>query len=269
MAKTETLEDESKYHCEICSKLVEKAKKRNGIYTLPPILVFCLQRFRGGAKNQDTVEFPIKDLNMAPYLKSENHGYQEDEMLYDLYAVVNHLGGTLNSGHYIADCYDEENGSWYNFNDTTVTKVVCADDAALKKRLCSGNNYVLFYKRRGFKCETNEDFEALRVEPTGKFDDMIKVVEVMKEEVKKEEPKDENAVMDKTGKHKLVYLKEKPKSYNMESIDCDCCNKKITFTDGFWNCEETRYDICDECYQKKLEELKKSSGQKAMNADLP
>jgi ubiquitin C-terminal hydrolase len=91
---------------------------------------------------------------MSKHLKNINHTYSDKEMLYDLYGIVNHLGATLSSGHYISDCYNEENNSWYNFNDTTVTKIVCDDDEALKKRLCSGDNYVLFYKRKDFKCES-------------------------------------------------------------------------------------------------------------------
>ena len=129
--KTDILEGDARYNCEICGKLVDQAKKSTGIYTLPNILLFCLQRYKSGTKNSDAVQYPIKGLDMSKHLRNDNHKYKDEDMLYDLYAIVNHLGNTLNSGHYIADCYNEENDSWYNFNDSTVTKITCVDDEAL------------------------------------------------------------------------------------------------------------------------------------------
>jgi len=120
----------------------------------------------------------------------------------------------LTSGHYVADCFNEEEQSWYNFNDPTVTKIEAADDAALHKKICTGNCYVLFYKRRGFKCEKYEDYEALRVIPTGKYDSMIKIIETSAHRKKEPEAvEDDGAIECKKG-HKLEECKEMPKSYD-------------------------------------------------------
>lgn len=40
-------------------------------------------------------------------------------VLYDLYAVTNHIGG-LGGGHYTAYC--KNSGDWYKFDDNYVTK---------------------------------------------------------------------------------------------------------------------------------------------------
>ena len=42
MTKSDTLENQNAYSCEVCDKKVSKATKTTGVYTLPPILVFCL-----------------------------------------------------------------------------------------------------------------------------------------------------------------------------------------------------------------------------------
>ena len=75
MTKTDYLEDDNKYNCELCAKFVDKAMKTTRIYSLPPILIFCFQRFRGGTKNGDTIEFPIKDLDMSKHIKNDSHTY--------------------------------------------------------------------------------------------------------------------------------------------------------------------------------------------------
>ena len=49
---------------------------------------------------------------MSPYVI-----VQEDNLIYDLYGVINH-SGTLNGGHYTAQCYNEEAKEWYGFNDS-------------------------------------------------------------------------------------------------------------------------------------------------------
>lgn len=67
-------------------------------------------------------------------------------------------------------------------------------------------------------------------------------------------------------------MTEKPKSYNdHDIIDCDICNKKITYAEGWWNCEKCRYDICTSCHDNKLQEKKQAAAtsEKKLNADLP
>lgn len=173
---------------------------------------------------------------MSKHLKNDYHKYTQEDFTYDLYAVVNHIGSTLQFGHYVSACYNEAEECWYDFNDSTVTKIDAADDAALHKKVVTGNCYVLFYKRRGFKCEKKEDYEALKTKPTGNFDSMIKVIDTSAQRKKEPEPEDDKDVKCEKG-HKLEEVKEKPKSYTMDSVECDNCDTKIIWTDGFMHCD--------------------------------
>lgn len=64
----------------------------------------------------------------------------EDGFLYDLYAVVNHVGA-LGAGHYFAYVLSEKDGKWKCFNDHQ-----CKDID--EKEVVSSTAYILFYRRR-------------------------------------------------------------------------------------------------------------------------
>uniref|UniRef100_A0A1B6GRZ4 ubiquitinyl hydrolase 1 n=1 Tax=Cuerna arida TaxID=1464854 RepID=A0A1B6GRZ4_9HEMI len=65
-----------------------------------------------------------------------------DEYTYDLYAVCNHHGQDLQSGHYTAYCRNPYDGQWYCFDDAKVSPVN-------ESQLVSAAAYILFYQRRG------------------------------------------------------------------------------------------------------------------------
>jgi len=62
---------------------------------------------------------------------------------YGLYGVVQHLGHSPFSGHYVAHCWHEASGAWWHFNDSKVSRMV---DAQLCDVL-TGGSYVLFLDR--------------------------------------------------------------------------------------------------------------------------
>ena len=48
-----------------------------------------------------------------------------NEILYQLTAVVTHLGATVEKGHYVADVYckkAKDGPTWFHYNDSEVTK---------------------------------------------------------------------------------------------------------------------------------------------------
>mmetsp|Transcript_67554 Transcript_67554/g.162186 ORF Transcript_67554/g.162186 Transcript_67554/m.162186 type:complete len:729 (-) Transcript_67554:155-2341(-) len=72
---------------------------------------------------------------------------QEDELLYELYAVCEHRGDSMQMGHYVAfvnsgDSLSEER--WYGLSDTKVWK--CS-----RKEVLDAEAYVAFYRRSGRK----------------------------------------------------------------------------------------------------------------------
>jgi hypothetical protein len=91
-------------------------------------------------------------------------------LIYDLYGVVNH-SGTLNFGHYTAQCFNEVHQKWFNFNDSMVSEVSQQD---LESDIVTPRAYVLFYKRRGFKIETPHDFLSIRLKESHLTDYLIK-----------------------------------------------------------------------------------------------
>lgn len=63
---------------------------------------------------------------MKPYVMM-----QEENQIYDLYAVVNH-SGSLGGGHYTAQCYNETDQQWHNFNDSSVSLLKLDKDSIPK-----------------------------------------------------------------------------------------------------------------------------------------
>lgn len=87
-------------YCPTCKKH-QRATKKFDLWSLPEVLVIHLKRFsytRSLRDKLDTlVEFPIRGLNMAPYILNPN----PTDAVYDLIGVCNHYGG-LGGGHCMA-----------------------------------------------------------------------------------------------------------------------------------------------------------------------
>ncbi|KAK5127993.1 hypothetical protein LTR85_005110 [Meristemomyces frigidus] len=138
--KREILSEDNSWFCSRCKELRQAAKTLE-IWTIPDILIVHLKRFGGNRSFRDKidvfVDYPIEGLDMT-----EKIGFKEDgkEYLYDLFAVDNHYGG-LGGGHYTAlakNFYDEQ---WYDYNDSSCSKVGEA-------KVHSPAAYLLFYRRR-------------------------------------------------------------------------------------------------------------------------
>jgi ubiquitin carboxyl-terminal hydrolase 4/11 len=152
------LDKDNAWYCNICKDHVEATKKIE-IYSAPPVLIFCFQRFKSHniyfkEKLEDKINFPITDFDMAPFVASETQKAAMP-LLYDLYAVSNHYG-SLAFGHYTAYCKNPINGLWYDFNDSSVSELDGPQDVA------SGASYVLYYKRKDFYTNGDVDFNQIR-----------------------------------------------------------------------------------------------------------
>jgi ubiquitin carboxyl-terminal hydrolase 4/11 len=105
----------------------------------------------------DQIDYPLTDLDLSPYVLSAKNGLGEDVSLqYDLYAVSNHYG-SLSFGHYTAYCKNPETGIWYDFNDSSVSRLTSDQDAI------SNSAYVLYYMRKDFFPSKDYDFASIKV----------------------------------------------------------------------------------------------------------
>uniref|UniRef100_A0AAV1UV29 Ubiquitin carboxyl-terminal hydrolase n=1 Tax=Peronospora matthiolae TaxID=2874970 RepID=A0AAV1UV29_9STRA len=167
-ADKEELEGTNQVYCRRCSKYQNSYKSLN-LHVLPDVLVLHIRRFDYCRQQKLTlkVNFPLIGLNMRPYtsvgidevdeLKRGNtngpvHGGNRNEYLYDLVAVVNHHGDSVNGGHYTTYVREEiserttslsgmEQHQWILFDDVEVKTVT---DVEVE----SSQAYLLCYVRR-------------------------------------------------------------------------------------------------------------------------
>ena len=97
-----------------------------------------------GTKIHRFISFP-EILNLNPFAKVDVPDFNEEndspaDFTYELYAVVVHKGETPSSGH-VFSYIRSPDGSWYEANDETVTKV------QLNVVLGEKDAYVLCYAR--------------------------------------------------------------------------------------------------------------------------
>eukprot|EP00794_Sanderia_malayensis_P015135 gene15135-16691_t len=180
--KEEKLDGDNKYFCANCQQK-QDASRRIVLQTLPPVLNLQLLRFvfdrNTGSKRKcnSVLKFPdCLDMNNFTKLDEPAHG------IYELTAVLIHVGMTASSGHYVAHILDKKDGTWYRFNDEAVEKMkgkklqLGAEDdpeenpskttkkpRASKGMHSSKNAYMLVYTR---KSELDENaFETSPPEP--------------------------------------------------------------------------------------------------------
>ncbi|XP_065906580.1 ubiquitin carboxyl-terminal hydrolase 16-like isoform X2 [Dysidea avara] len=171
--KLDVLDENNKFICQQCSSAkgdtVEcRVSKQNLIHHLPPVLILQMKRFNIGfynvTKDGRHVSFPLV-LDMAPYCTSDciqKMADKQKEILYGLYGLVVHHGGTLHGGHYTAyvrqrpqhgpyhtppsvstSRYDRETastGKWYDISDSWVSSGCTFSDV----QRCQA--YLLFYE---------------------------------------------------------------------------------------------------------------------------
>jgi ubiquitin C-terminal hydrolase len=114
MLAPEIMENENAWYDENLG-YKRSVSKQTLFWNFPPILAITLQRLLpNGNKDNRVVQFPLKYLQLAPYV----HGYNKEQYVYELMAVGLHHGD-LGGGHYTAIIRKAE-GQWVHFNDHMV-----------------------------------------------------------------------------------------------------------------------------------------------------
>ncbi|KAJ9246985.1 hypothetical protein DTO207G8_8445 [Paecilomyces variotii] len=118
----EMLCERNKFHCDNCGGLQE-AEKRMKIKRLPRILALHLKRFKYTEDLQRLQK--LFHRVVYPYhlrLFNTTDDAEDPDRLYELYAVVVHIGGGPYHGHYVAIIKTQEHG-WLLFDDEMVEPV--------------------------------------------------------------------------------------------------------------------------------------------------
>jgi ubiquitin carboxyl-terminal hydrolase 9/13 len=160
-SEEEMLCERNKFHCDNCGGLQE-AEKRMKIKRLPKILALHLKRFKY-TEDLQRLQKLFHRVVYPYYLRLFNttDDAEDPDRLYELYAVVVHIGGGPYHGHYISIIKTQDRG-WLLFDDEMVEPV----DKAYVRRFFGGLNelacaYVLFYQ------ETTEEAMQRELEAEG------------------------------------------------------------------------------------------------------
>eukprot|EP01134_Creolimax_fragrantissima_P002707 CFRG2707T1 len=123
--KAEELEGENRYRCETCKSL-QNASRHTELRSLPPVLHLQLMRFvfdmgtLSKRKLFTPLLFPevLYPKDFGPTIKLNNPA--DENIPYDVTAVLVHQGATAYSGHYVAHVLDISDRIWYRMSDESV-----------------------------------------------------------------------------------------------------------------------------------------------------
>lgn len=158
----EMLCERNKFHCDHCGGLQE-AEKRMKIKRLPKILALHLKRFK---YSEDYTKLEkLFHRVVYPYqlrMFNTTDEAQDPDRLYELYAVVVHIGGNAYHGHYVSVIKTKERG-WLLFDDEMVEPV---DKHYVRNffgdKPGTACAYVLFYQETTFeKMQAEQELEGL------------------------------------------------------------------------------------------------------------
>lgn len=155
--KEEQLGEDDLWYCPRCKKH-QQATKKFDLWRVPDILAVHLKRFSNSRALRDKidtfVDFPVQGLDLTSLVGERKVGQRlaesgvdieelgignvEEPLIYDLYAVDEHLGG-LGGGHYRAYALNHVTEQWYHFDDSYVTKSE-AYHAVVSLMHCSGDD---------------------------------------------------------------------------------------------------------------------------------
>ncbi len=145
-SEEEMLCERNKFHCDNCGGLQE-AEKRMKIKRLPRILALHLKRFKY-TEDLQRLQKLFHRVVYPYYLRLFNttDDAEDPDRLYELYAVVIHIGGGPYHGHYVSIIKTRDRG-WLLFDDEMVEPV----DKGFVRNFFGGENllacaYVLFYQ---------------------------------------------------------------------------------------------------------------------------
>jgi len=142
------LEDLGDYKCDSCHRN-GSCKRKIQISRCPDILIIQLKRAQGTSiKTQTVVNFPLDGLDMAPYFidvpvgSSQNGRRVTPPFKYTCYAVIQHSGSSVTSGHYWSLVRDRRDAQkWWKLEDRQPVIEIPSTRTQVRE------SYILFYSR--------------------------------------------------------------------------------------------------------------------------
>ncbi|GJQ81712.1 hypothetical protein Trydic_g9153 [Trypoxylus dichotomus] len=140
--RAEDLGLDAKIMCSNC-KSYQVSTKQLTMKTLPIVVTFHLKRFQHSKeiekKISTLISFP-EMLDMTPFMSRPRilDPIPSDNR-YSLFAVINHLGNSINAGHYTA-YVRQQRDYWYKCDDHVITR-------ANLKEVLDSEGYLLFYHK--------------------------------------------------------------------------------------------------------------------------
>ncbi|VDN36160.1 unnamed protein product [Dibothriocephalus latus] len=144
------------WFCEKCKK-TRQVPKQFEFWRLPDVLIIHLKRFGTTlpmTKVNELVDFPEEGLKIC--------NSKQQESIYDLVAVSNHMGGPAD-GHYTAYAKNRYDNRWYNFDDSytyplsgnPVVRPLSFDPCCSLDCICNFNNSSVDSKLYGVSIKQN------------------------------------------------------------------------------------------------------------------
>ncbi len=117
---------------------VELTRKTFHLTRLPPYLILMVNRFKKNRffleKNPTIVTFPVKSLDLAPYMEGATQPIK-----YDLVSSIRHFGNP-NAGKYLIAAQSKAHGSWFEIDSLMVQETH-------PQKISLSEAYVLLYER--------------------------------------------------------------------------------------------------------------------------
>ncbi|KAK0731267.1 hypothetical protein B0H67DRAFT_66527 [Lasiosphaeris hirsuta] len=155
----EMLCERNKFHCDHCGGLQE-AEKRMKIKKLPKVLALHLKRFKyteDYSRLQKLFHRVVYPYQLRMFNTTDDA--EDPDRMYELYAVVVHIGGNAYHGHYVSVIKTKDRG-WLLFDDEMVEPV----DKHFVRNFFGDKPgmacaYVLFYQEVSFE-KVREEMDA-------------------------------------------------------------------------------------------------------------
>jgi ubiquitin carboxyl-terminal hydrolase 48 len=117
----ERLEGDNMYECGVCNVRTHATRSTQLLAPVPPILVLQMIRFHYDVKTFNKIKKMTRVsaprvLDMSPFVDVASVQISPESLVYELYAVILHIGNSAHGGHYVAHVLQEDL-TWVEMDD--------------------------------------------------------------------------------------------------------------------------------------------------------